>query len=374
MGSVAVLLAVAEAKDVRGESVEAPYDTYRNTIAHHASLLYHLPAWFPTIPVAIAAAEWRAGSDADYIDAVAAARRSTLLNSRSWTAWIPACPRRSCAGSTRRTRDRSVAGSPPVSTTWGPSRSATIGHVFAPFSMRVRCRGAADADAERVGTANARVDLPCPGPTLPLPTCWSGAAAGWPNGVAGLGLWAYIGCAIPITLSMGRLLRRLLREPLSFSPPNEPRRCLRGCGLRVRPGLDPARRQEAEPSRGSQSLFLLQEADTTHEWTDAEVASFLSCKPKAIPAPGSLPPATTAAAGAVALPLDAVAAKVAATLDKSVLLTLIETFEGVGQLPKDVDRQLLAGGRSAIRRDLGPTEKKSVRDLFVAMCRSRLDQ
>jgi hypothetical protein len=36
-----------------------------------------------------------------------------------------------------------------------------------------------------------------------------------------------------------------------------------------------------KPSRGSQSLFLLQEADTTHEWTDAEVAPFLSCKPKA---------------------------------------------------------------------------------------------
>ena len=104
------------------------------------------------------------------------------------------------------------------------------------------------ADASRlrgVGLGLARrVDLPWPGPTLPLPTCWSGAAAGWPNGVARLGQSAYIGCAVPTTLSMGRLLRRLLREPLSFSPPNEPRRCLRGCGLRVRPGLDPARRQE----------------------------------------------------------------------------------------------------------------------------------
>jgi len=75
MGSVAVLLAAAEAKDVRGVIVEAPYDTYRNTIAHHARLLYHLPAWVPTIPTAIAAAEWRAGFDADDVDAVAATRR-----------------------------------------------------------------------------------------------------------------------------------------------------------------------------------------------------------------------------------------------------------------------------------------------------------
>ena len=36
MGSVAVLLAAAEATDVRGVIVEAPYDTYRNSVIHHA--------------------------------------------------------------------------------------------------------------------------------------------------------------------------------------------------------------------------------------------------------------------------------------------------------------------------------------------------
>jgi pimeloyl-ACP methyl ester carboxylesterase len=75
MGSVAVLLAAADQKDVRGVLVEAPYDTYRNTIAHHARLLYGLPGWVPIIPLAIRAAEWRAGFQADSIDAVAAARR-----------------------------------------------------------------------------------------------------------------------------------------------------------------------------------------------------------------------------------------------------------------------------------------------------------
>jgi hypothetical protein len=130
-----------------------------------------------------------------------------------------------------------------------------------------------------------------------------------------------------------------------------------------------------KPSRGSQSLFLLQEADTTHEWTDAEVAPFLSCKPKPVSVPGSLPPGAPATATEVVLtPLNTVAAKVAAALEKSVLLTLIEAFEVSGQLPRDVDRQLLAGGRSAIGRDLGPTEKKSVRNLFLAMCRDRLAQ
>lgn len=51
-----------------------------------------------------------------------------------------------------------------------------------------------------------------------------------------------------------------------------------------------------KPSRGSQSLFLLQEADTTQEWTDAEVASFLSCKPKPTSTSGSLPRGATATA------------------------------------------------------------------------------
>ena len=75
MGSVAVLLAAADVKDVRGVIVEAPYDTYRNTVARHAKLLYGLPPWVPIIPLAIAVTEWRAGFRADDVDAVAAARR-----------------------------------------------------------------------------------------------------------------------------------------------------------------------------------------------------------------------------------------------------------------------------------------------------------
>lgn len=75
MGSVAVLLAAADQPDLRAVIVEAPYDTYRSTVAHHAKLLYGLPGWVPIIPLAIKAAEWRAGFDADAIDAVAAARR-----------------------------------------------------------------------------------------------------------------------------------------------------------------------------------------------------------------------------------------------------------------------------------------------------------
>lgn len=75
MGAVAVLRAAAEEPDVRAVVAEAPFDTYRASMAHHARLLYHLPEWTPLIPVAIAFAEWRAGFDADDTDAVAAARK-----------------------------------------------------------------------------------------------------------------------------------------------------------------------------------------------------------------------------------------------------------------------------------------------------------
>jgi uncharacterized protein len=75
MGSVAVLLAAVDQPDLRAIVVEAPFDTYRNTVTRHARLFYGLPAWVPIIPLAIRMAEWRAGFDADEIDTVAAARR-----------------------------------------------------------------------------------------------------------------------------------------------------------------------------------------------------------------------------------------------------------------------------------------------------------
>lgn len=75
MGSVAVLHAAAGRDDVRAVIAEAPYDSFRETMAHHAKLLYGLPRWLPLLPMSIALAEWRAGFDADAVDSVAAARR-----------------------------------------------------------------------------------------------------------------------------------------------------------------------------------------------------------------------------------------------------------------------------------------------------------
>ncbi|MGH9323613.1 MAG: alpha/beta hydrolase [Vicinamibacteria bacterium] len=75
MGAVAVLLAAGSESDVRAVIAEAPFDSYRNTVAHHARLLYGLPSWVPVIPLSIFAAEWLGDFDADAIDTVHAAER-----------------------------------------------------------------------------------------------------------------------------------------------------------------------------------------------------------------------------------------------------------------------------------------------------------
>jgi len=75
MGAVSVLRAATGDGSVRAVVAEAPFDTYRDSVAHHAKLLYGLPRWLPIIPLSIAVAEWRAGFRADDVDAVDAARR-----------------------------------------------------------------------------------------------------------------------------------------------------------------------------------------------------------------------------------------------------------------------------------------------------------
>jgi len=130
-----------------------------------------------------------------------------------------------------------------------------------------------------------------------------------------------------------------------------------------------------KPSRGSQSLFLLQEADTTHEWTVQDVSVFLKCQPTqpsldttAIEVhPGAGPVSTEGS-------LDAVAARVAARLEQTEIEALVEAVERLGQVPRDIDAQLLGGARAEIGRDLNPTEKKDIRKHFIEKCRARIDK
>jgi hypothetical protein len=128
-----------------------------------------------------------------------------------------------------------------------------------------------------------------------------------------------------------------------------------------------------KPSRGSQSLFLLQEADTTHEWTVDDISVFLKCQVR------QASPNTT---GAVVLPervsdttedpLSAVAIRVVAKLERTEIEALVEAVERLRQVPRDIDAQLLGGARAELGRDLNPNEKKRIREYFIEKCRARV--
>ena len=128
-----------------------------------------------------------------------------------------------------------------------------------------------------------------------------------------------------------------------------------------------------KPGRGSQSLFLLQEADTTQEWSTNEISVFLKCH--AGPAvPQQVLTVITAATGTPTLQdqFEAVATRVAATLERTEIEAVVGSYERMRQVPPDIDKQLLGGARGEIGRDLDSTEKKDIRKAFIEKCRERL--
>jgi uncharacterized LabA/DUF88 family protein len=88
-----------------------------------------------------------------------------------------------------------------------------------------------------------------------------------------------------------------------------------------------------KPSRGSQSLFLLQEADTTHEWSTDEISMFLKCQPSLISSDLMPPVVPASALAGVQTRLETVAIRVAARLEKTEIEALVESAERMGQFP-----------------------------------------
>ncbi|HEY4100988.1 MAG TPA: NYN domain-containing protein [Gemmatimonadales bacterium] len=126
-----------------------------------------------------------------------------------------------------------------------------------------------------------------------------------------------------------------------------------------------------KPSRGSQSLFLLQEADTCHEWHADDVSSFLSCKPRDALTPNRpliADPLVTASDTTLA----SMARRAAFEVPEGELRGLIEAIRGGGGIPRDRDARLLAGSRAVLKRELLSAEKQEVRRLFLEACEGRL--
>lgn len=129
------------------------------------------------------------------------------------------------------------------------------------------------------------------------------------------------------------------------------------------------------PSRGSQSLFLLQEADSTHEWSPDDLAPFLSCRPEIAVVP-AMPPAVVAPAELEPLlvpdPLDDVASALAQEIPTTELEALAESIRQSGQIPKEFDGRLLADGGRSLKARLDPAQKKAIRNAFLKACERRL--
>ncbi len=132
------------------------------------------------------------------------------------------------------------------------------------------------------------------------------------------------------------------------------------------------------PARGSQSLFLLREADGSHEWSANDLKPFLKCEPStSTQYPAFRPDAGTSAAqptgqGNVDDRLLHVARKVADDMPLAEVPSTVDEILATNQRPRHIDAGLLAMSRNAIGRVLAPDEKRTVRDEFLAALQERL--
>ena len=128
-----------------------------------------------------------------------------------------------------------------------------------------------------------------------------------------------------------------------------------------------------EPSRGSQSRSLLQESDTTTEWSESDLADFLSVSSGAV----AVFEASTveeslgqelSSDNDIELAMDQVIDELLTSIDN---IPASETDEfNRGDIPYAYDRILLTQSRSEIGRDLNSHERRRLRAKF----RSRLSE
>ena len=114
------------------------------------------------------------------------------------------------------------------------------------------------------------------------------------------------------------------------------------------------------PARGSQSPFLLQEADSTHQWTAAHLGAFLDCRPVSATSPAQTDgePLAPASDGASAETLSSssrlqvIARRIAAEVAQAEIRSLAQQIRLTGQRPPQIDGRLLAMSRVALGHDL----------------------
>jgi uncharacterized LabA/DUF88 family protein len=127
-----------------------------------------------------------------------------------------------------------------------------------------------------------------------------------------------------------------------------------------------------KPARGSQSLFLLQEADATYEWESSDLSNFLAHSPCTLTELHSEDPTLDPSESSDAL--ERVARDIAATVPAGEVATLIDSIGRTNTRPKQIDAPLLARSRTALGYDLNPAQKRMVRNAFLRRIEARLHE
>ena len=142
------------------------------------------------------------------------------------------------------------------------------------------------------------------------------------------------------------------------------------------------------PARGSQSLFLLREADSSREWSSDDLRTFLECGPDEVEPmdvdgrSGSPAPASSHADEAVFPETDGqsdhgrtlrqVARRVADDVPPTDVPSLVTHIRATNQRPSEIDGRLLAMSRNELGNDLDSEQKHEVRTAFLHALEERL--
>lgn len=133
------------------------------------------------------------------------------------------------------------------------------------------------------------------------------------------------------------------------------------------------------PSRGSQSLSLIQEADTHIEWDATTIQQFLSLRPAAdapLPVVPSQPTQATVAKIAPqddAAVLHAVVASVVAELVATDITNLVQYWKTQNGVPREFDGRMLGKARDTLGRELSRDEIRNARQMFRALASSKTE-
>ena len=142
------------------------------------------------------------------------------------------------------------------------------------------------------------------------------------------------------------------------------------------------------PARGSQSLFLLREADSSTEWSSDVLRTFLECGPDGVEPmevdgrSGSPAPASSHADEAVFPETDGqsdhgrtlrqVARRVADDVPPADVPSLVTHIRATNQRPSEIDGRLLAMSRNELGNDLDSEQKHEVRTAFLHALEERI--